>query len=98
MAAAEEYDSVRSTADTESVYDGRIIPAGMRGAVLDAKPGGSILAEFAFASQTADSDGDFVSGRPHRWAVRGRPGLLPEALSGRAVCDAHRCGYHVSAP
>jgi hypothetical protein len=62
MTAAREYDSVRSTADTESVYDGRTIPAGMRGAVLDAKPDGSILAEFAFAPQTADSDGDFVQG------------------------------------
>jgi hypothetical protein len=60
MTAAEEYDSIRSTADTESVYGGRTIPAGMRGAVLDAKPDGSILAEFAFAPQTADSDGDFV--------------------------------------
>ena len=55
MTAAQEYDSVRSTADTESVYDGRTIPAGMEGAVLDAKPDGSILAEFAFAPQTADS-------------------------------------------
>jgi len=62
MAAAREYDSVRSTADTESVYDGRTIPAGMTGAVLDAKPDGSILAEFAFAPQTADSNGDFVQG------------------------------------
>ena len=62
MTAAQEYDSVRSTTDTESVYDGRTIPAGMRGTVLDAKPDGSILAEFAFASQTADSDGDFVQG------------------------------------
>lgn len=59
---AQEYDSVRSTADTESVYDGKTIPAGMEGAVLDAKPDGSILAEFAFAPQTADSDGDFVQG------------------------------------
>ncbi|HEY1702280.1 MAG TPA: hypothetical protein VGG75_21450 [Trebonia sp.] len=62
MTAAQECDSIRSTADSESVYDGRAIPAGMRGAVLDAKPDGSILAEFAFAPQTADSDGDFVQG------------------------------------
>ena len=62
MTEAQEYDSIRSTADTESVYDGRTIPAGMRGAVLDAKPDGSILAEFAFSPQTADSDGDFVQG------------------------------------
>jgi hypothetical protein len=32
----------------------------LRGAVLDAKPDGSCLAEFAFAPQTADTDGDFV--------------------------------------
>jgi hypothetical protein len=32
MTAAQEYDSIRSTADTESVYDRRTIPAGMRGA------------------------------------------------------------------
>jgi hypothetical protein len=32
----------------------------MRGAVLDAKPDGTCLAEFAFAPQTADTDGDFV--------------------------------------
>jgi hypothetical protein len=62
MTAAREYDSIRSTAGTESVYDGRTIPAGMRGAVLDARPDGSILAEFAFSPQTADSDGDFVQG------------------------------------
>ena len=30
--------------------------------MLDAKPDGSILAEFAFSPQTADSDGDFVQG------------------------------------
>lgn len=53
---------IRSTAGTESVYDGRTIPAGMRGAVLHAKPDGSILAEFAFAAQTAGSEGDFVQG------------------------------------
>jgi len=62
MIAAREYDSVRSTADTESTFDGRTIPAGMEGAVLDAKPDGSILVEFAFAPQAADSDGDFVQG------------------------------------
>ena len=43
-------------------FDGRTIPAGMEGAVLDAKPDGSILVEFAFALQAADSDGDFVLG------------------------------------
>jgi hypothetical protein len=62
MTAAREYDSIRSTADIESVFDSRTIPAGMEGAVRDAKPDGSILVEFAFAPQTADSDGDFVMG------------------------------------
>ena len=62
MTAAQEYDSIRSTADTESVFDGRTIPAGMRGAVLETWPDGGILAEFAFTPQTADSDGDFVLG------------------------------------
>ena len=61
MTTAREYDSVRTTTDIVS-DDGRTIPAGIRGAVLDAKPDGSILAEFAFAPQTADSDGDFVQG------------------------------------
>lgn len=62
MIAAREYDSVRSTADTESTFDGRTIPAGMEGTVLDAKPDGRILVGFAFTPQTADSDGDFVQG------------------------------------
>ena len=62
MTTAREYDSIRSTADTESTFDGRTIPAGMRGAVLDSKSDGTILAEFTFAPQTADSDGDFVQG------------------------------------
>lgn len=60
MTAAQEYDSVRSTADTESTFDARTIPAGMGGAVLEARSDGSILVEFAFAPRTADSDGDFV--------------------------------------
>jgi hypothetical protein len=59
MTAAREYDSVRTTTDIVS-EDGRAIPAGIRGAVIDAKPDGSCLAEFAFTSQTADTDGDFV--------------------------------------
>jgi hypothetical protein len=44
------------------IFDGRTIPAGMKGTVLEARPDGSCLAEFAFAPQTADSDGDFVQG------------------------------------
>jgi hypothetical protein len=34
----------------------------MKGTVLEARPDGSCLAEFAFAPQTADRDGDFVQG------------------------------------
>lgn len=34
----------------------------MKGTVLEARSDGSCLAEFAFAPQTADSDGDFVHG------------------------------------
>ena len=61
VTAAREYDAVRTTIDIVS-DDGRTIPAGMRGAVLDAKPDGTCLAEFAFTPQTADIDGDFVQG------------------------------------
>jgi hypothetical protein len=43
-------------------FDGRTIPVGMKGTVLEARPDGSCLAEFAFAPQTADTDGDFVQG------------------------------------
>ena len=62
MTAAKEYGLIRTTAATESIFDGRTIPVGMKGAVLEARPDGSCLAEFAFARQTADSDGDFVQG------------------------------------
>jgi hypothetical protein len=61
MTAAREYDSVRTTAGIVS-DDGRTVPAGMTGAVVHARPGGSILAGFAFAPQTAGTDGDFVHG------------------------------------
>jgi hypothetical protein len=62
MTMPQELDSVRSTAATRSDYDDRTIPAGMTGAVLATWPDGSILVEFAFAPQTADTDGDFVQG------------------------------------
>jgi hypothetical protein len=62
MTAPRELDSVRSTADTKSIFDDRTIPAGMRGAVLETWPDGSILVDFAFAPQTDDTDGDFVQG------------------------------------
>ena len=61
MTAAQEYNSVRTTTDIVS-DDGRTIPAGMRGAVLDARPDGTCLAEFAFTPQTAGTDGNFVQG------------------------------------
>ena len=61
MTAAREYDSVSTTSDVVS-DDGRTIPAGMRGAVLETWPDGSILVDFAFTPQTVDTDGDFVQG------------------------------------
>lgn len=62
MTAAEEYGLIRTTAAAPSILDGRTIPAGMKGTVLEARADGSCLAEFAFERQTADSDGDFVQG------------------------------------
>ena len=58
MTAVREYGLIRTTADAESIFDGRTIPAGMKGTVLEARSDGSCLAEFAFTPQTAD--GDFV--------------------------------------
>jgi hypothetical protein len=60
MTVARQYDSVRTTADVESLFDDRTIPAGMEGVVLEAKPDGTCLVELAFTPQTADQDGDFV--------------------------------------
>lgn len=60
MTPAKQYDSVRTTADTESIFDGRIIPAGAEGIVLETMPDGTCLVEVAFAAQTADSNGDFA--------------------------------------
>jgi hypothetical protein len=62
MTAAREYGLIRTTADAESIFDGRTIPAGRKGTVLEARSDGSCLAEFAFAPQTVDTDGDFVQG------------------------------------
>jgi hypothetical protein len=62
MTAASEFGLIRTTADAESIFDNRTIPAGMTGTVLEARPDGSCLAEFSFAPQTADSDGDFAQG------------------------------------
>lgn len=61
MSAAREYNSVRATTNIVS-DDGRTIPAGTRGTVIHAKPDGTCLAEFAFSTQTAETDGDFVQG------------------------------------
>ena len=33
MTAAKEYGLIRTTADAESIFDGRTIPAGMKGTV-----------------------------------------------------------------
>jgi hypothetical protein len=60
MEAAREYDTVRTTAAAESISDGRAIPPGMHGTVLDARADGTCLVELAFTPQTADADGDFV--------------------------------------
>jgi len=62
MTAVRENGLIRTTADAESIFGGRTIPAGMKGTVLEARSDGSCLAEFAFAPQAADSDGDFVQG------------------------------------
>jgi hypothetical protein len=62
MTAVRENGLIRTTADAESIFDGRTIPAGMKGTVLEARSDRSCLAEFAFVPQTADSDGDFVQG------------------------------------
>jgi hypothetical protein len=60
VTTARQYDSVRTTAAAESVFDGRIIPAGMEGVVLEARADGTCLAELALAPQTSGRDGDFV--------------------------------------
>jgi hypothetical protein len=62
MTAAKKYGLICTTAAAESIFDGRTIPVGMKGTVLETRPDGSCLAEFAFAPQTADRDGDFVQG------------------------------------
>jgi hypothetical protein len=59
MTAARQYDSVRTTAAAESLFDGRAIPAGMEGVVLEANPDGTCLVEVTFTPQTADRAGDF---------------------------------------
>ena len=60
MTAARQYDSVRITVPAVSLFDGRSVPAGMVGAVLEVMSDGTCLVELAFRPQTADQDGDFV--------------------------------------
>ena len=60
LTTARQYDSVRTTAAAESVFDGRIIPAGTEGVVLEARADGTCLVELALAPQTSGRDGDFV--------------------------------------
>jgi hypothetical protein len=59
MTAARADDSVRTTAAAESLFDGRALPAGVAGVVLEAMPDGTCLAELAVTPQTAGRDGDF---------------------------------------
>jgi len=60
MTALRQYDSVRTTEAAISLFDGRTVPVGMVGAVLEVMPDGACLVELAFRPQTADQDGDFV--------------------------------------
>jgi hypothetical protein len=60
MTAARQNDSVRTTTAAGSLFDGRTIPAGTEGVVLEAEPDGTCLVEPAITPQTADQDGGFV--------------------------------------
>ena len=60
MTTARQYESVRTTTAAESVFDGRIIPAGMEGVVLEARADGTCLVELALVPQAPGRDGDFV--------------------------------------
>jgi hypothetical protein len=60
MTAATPYASVRTSVPAESLFDGRTIPAGAEGVVLEAKSDGSCLVELTLTPQTADHHGDFV--------------------------------------
>jgi hypothetical protein len=51
---------VRTTVAAESLFDGRVIPSGAKGVVLEAKPDGTCLVELVLTPQTSDVDGDFV--------------------------------------
>jgi hypothetical protein len=60
MTAVRQYDSVRTTEPAVSLFDGRTVPVGTVGAVLEVLPDGNCLVELAFRPQTADQHGDFV--------------------------------------
>jgi hypothetical protein len=60
MSAARACDPVRTTAVAQSLFDGRLIPAGMEGVILEIMADGTCLVELVLTPQTANRDGDFV--------------------------------------
>jgi hypothetical protein len=60
MTAARQYDSVRTTAAAESIFDGRTIPPGAEGMDLEARPDGTCRVEVTLTPQTGSQDGDFA--------------------------------------
>jgi hypothetical protein len=61
MSAARQLDRVRTKADAESVFDGRTVPVGVEGTVLEARADGTCVAEVALTPQIGSGgDGDFV--------------------------------------
>jgi hypothetical protein len=60
MTTVRQFDSVRLTAPAVSIFDGRTVPVGMVGAVMEVLLDGTCLVDLAFRPQTADQDGDFV--------------------------------------
>ena len=64
MTVAMHYDSVRRTAATESLFDGRTIPAGIEGVVLEVRPDGTCLVELAFRPQSSTKSSSLRSALP----------------------------------
>lgn len=60
MTAARQHDSVRTTTVAVSLFDGRSVPPGAEGVVLEARADGTCLAELVLTPQTAGAGGDFV--------------------------------------